>query len=167
MTKPVLTNYDGREPMMRWINEHPQLGSGPREAALSVQNLDGVIHQYLVFDRDGNNLHRNHIMLLETKSRMAKPGSCQQDTFRKLNRLLIEAPDVVVDSMFDRRGAEQVFYHGMHLLQLSQTTPDDSDTMYWDYKAITTEQLLLLLRFELDANTLQPREDRRSELGAR
>ena len=50
-------------------------------------------------------------------------------------------------------------YHGFHLLQLSATTPDDSERMWWDGKKITRNQLIQLLRFEIDAYSLLRRID--------
>jgi len=48
-----------------------------------------------------------------------------------------------------------VRFLGSHLLQVSNETPENSDWMYWDAKQITLDQLVGLLNFELNPDTLQ------------
>lgn len=159
MTKQYLSSVDRREPVMKWINEHPLLRSGRHEAALSVQDVDAVIHRYWVRDAtNGRRLEINHIMLIEIKTYRAKPDNSQRNTLNVLHCTLSRGNGISVQSKIDGFVFE-VFYHGVHLLQLSHETPNDSDVMWWDTEPITTEQLVKLLRFELDAKTLRPRED--------
>jgi hypothetical protein len=144
---------------MRWINEHPDLGSLPHQAALSIQDIDGIIHQYKVKDRrTGRDLHRNHIMLIETKKFHAPVPPAQWDTYNILHQALWRAHKAGGLRAF--RGKTRLFYHGVHLLSLSGASPEDSEVMLWDKKPITIRQLLQLCRFELNATTLKPREDR-------
>lgn len=50
---------------------------------------------------------------------------------------------------------------GGHLLQLSGADPVTSDRMQWDRKVITLEQLIGLLRFDLDPDSLAVMDWRR------
>lgn len=156
--KPYRNAIDRRSPFMKWINEDPSLGSAKDSAALSIQDIDVVVHKYWVNGAAGSRLHVNHVMLLETKSHNAVPDGSQRNTLNLLHKLLLKGQGADVKSKVDD-WEFKARYHGVHLLQLSGTTPDDSDTMKWDHKPITVEQFRKLLRFELDAYTLQPRED--------
>ena len=148
---------------MKWINEEPSLGSAQNVAALSVQDVDTVIHQYWVRDAKTRiRLPLNHIMLLETKAYGKLPDDSQRNTLNVLHCALSLGNGANAISKVDNFPFK-ICYHGLHLLQLSRETPPDSDIL-WDHKLITVEQLRQVLRFEIDAHTLQQREDRGTEL---
>lgn len=159
MTAPYRGEYE--RPFNTWVRNHPKLGSGPNEAALSIQNLDFIIHKYLVReDKTGYVLNHIHLMLIELKTMGAAMRDPQRDTLWVLDQLLSAADKRVVNTL--SRGPKTTFYHGLHLLRLSGTTPDDSAQMCWDKKTdpITADTLVGLLRFEIEAHTLKPREER-------
>ena len=59
-----------------------------------------------------------------------------------------------------KRGVVTLFYHGFHCVRFDGTYPLDSKVILWDNRTINTETLVGLLRFDIDAGTLRPREDR-------
>lgn len=146
------------EPFNQWIRQHPQLGSAEDEAALSIQDVDFIIHKYVVADKaNGRQLPRQHIMLLEHKCFNARSRKAQRDTFNAVSAML-KAGHLKKVKLW--RGRVKLFYHGFHTVRFSGTYPGDSNTIKWDGKLITTPTLVKLLGFELDAHTLRPREDR-------
>lgn len=146
------------EPFNQWIRNHPELGSAPNEAALSITDVDFIIHKYIVADKsNGRQLPRQHIMLLEHKSFMAQPRSAQRDTFKAIHRMLLAGHHSTAHLL---RGYVKLFYHGFHCVRFDGTYPGDSKQIVWDRRPIREPTLVKLLRFELHAHTLRPREDR-------
>ncbi len=139
---------DGLEkPLNDWIRHHPELDSAPDEAALSIQNIDFVVHQYLVPNECSLEYETVNLMLIEIKNYGATNNNvAQNDTFSLIDQALwvTHRQRELLTTM---RGRKYLVYHGFHCLQLSGLTPDDSETMLWDGKSITTEQLIEILRF--------------------
>lgn len=150
---------DGNEgPFNAWIRNHPDLGSGPQQAALSITDIDFVAHQYLVVDKASHHiLNRQHILLFELKIHSATVPTAQHDTLNVLHQILSRGDKSYVRA---KCGTVRLFYHGLHLLTLSADTPTNSDTIVWDRRRIDTPTLVSILRFEIDATSLKPREDR-------
>ena len=149
-------------PYRAWIRECDELGSSPHEAAISISDIDLAVHRYLVKDKaTGWRMPRQHLMYIEVKCFCTSPDSvvpsAQHDTLNVIHQLTRIGKKSHVKA---RRGSVQVYYHGVHLLQFSGSDPRDSDTIWWNRKAITCADLIELFRFERDAYTLQPREDR-------
>ena len=156
MTRP---RRDGNEaPFKDWVRHHPKLGSKPDEAALSVCDVDNVFHKYIVVDKSsGLYLHRHHLMCVELKTHMAKAPFAQRDTLDVLDQALDLSHKQKIKTA---RGVKMLYYHGLHLLQLSDVCPVTSDQMLWDGKIIDEPTLVGLLLFDVDAKTLKVREDR-------
>jgi len=149
---PVESEY------MEWVREHPQLDSAPSAAALSVMDLDCLVHQYVVKDKSsGRVLARQHLMLVEEKSRLGNVSISQRDTMSVLDQLLWKAHRRRVRAL---RGSPTMLYHGMHVLRFDGIGPLSSSKILWDDREVSLEQLKEIHLFKLDAISLQPREDR-------
>ncbi len=150
---------DGNEAALNaWIRNHPRLGSGPNQAALSIQNLDFIVHRYLVReDKTNRILQRVHFLCIEAKTHGAKSNVAQSDTLSITDQAFEHAHKSIVNTI---RGRKRLFYHGLHYLILSGTSPEDSTEILWDQKPITPNQLVDLIRFDINAYTLQRREER-------
>jgi hypothetical protein len=120
------------------------------------------------------------IMLVELKTFGAELDKYQRDTLLIVNQILRNrrqtptstpisqagtAPLKVNSHIAQRRVVLKAF--GVHVLRLSADTPDNSEWMQWDKARfgqggfIDREQLVKLLRFELDPDTLGPLDLRR------
>ena len=146
-------------PLSSWIRRHPRLDSSANGAALSITDLDFVIHKYVVRDdKTGVVISKQHLMLVEEKAHGANVSVAQGDTLRVLDQLIRNGPALPLVQAL--RGSLNIKYHGLHVLRLSNTTPENSDAMWWDDKEISDEMLVELLTFRRDAHTLKPREER-------
>ena len=157
MTAPRRDNCE--TPFSDWVRRHPLLSSAPNGAALSITDVDYVIHKYFVKDKATNEtLGRQHLMLIELKTHeatLSRPA--QKDTLHLLDQALGYSDRQQVEVM---RGRKLSYYHGLHVLRLQNTTPANSEWMAWDDVKINTELLIRILRFEVNARTLREREDR-------
>lgn len=140
-----------------WVRGNPAPNSHPARAALLVQDLDFVFHKYVVCDSStGHIMARNHVLIVESKEHLADTNFAQRDTLTLVHQAFLYADK----RMFKlARGLVKVFYHGIHLVQFENTSPTNGH-IWWDRKPVTAEQLTAILRFDLDAYTLRPREDR-------
>ena len=153
MTSKYRGNYEA--PFSAWVREQPALDSV--EECINITDLDYLIHRYLLFDKEGRTLLRTHIMVLELKTGGADRDFAQEDTQNIIDQMLRYAHNKPVRTARDRK---RVWYHGLHVLRLSGTRPGDGGAMMWDGKPVSEGQLISLLRFDLDATTMLPREER-------
>lgn len=56
----------------------------------------------------------------------------------------------------------EVHCYGVHKLRLSGSTPDDSDRITWDKRPVSREELVLILRFDLNPDDPSRRIEHRS-----
>jgi len=159
----------------RWIRNCRELDS--IQAGIARFDIDVLMHRYLTLrDKRGTRLVQA-IMFLEIKTLGAELADAQQDTLGMLSQVLRNrrrnmyrdkrgrhlgdhSPLASAYShMMGRRVRLRMF--GGHLLRLSGTSPTDSDWMTWDNKRINVHQLIALLRFDLDPDTLRPIDWRR------
>lgn len=150
----------------QWIREHPELDS--KKHGLSISDLDWVIHQYKEPEDSRNGSRKiNNLMLIEEKRFGAEKSFAQDDTlFHILDGLLKSITNEKQRSkrashgkILNARGEYvQVRYYGLHLLQFSGSGPEDSETIHWDEKLITKDDLVQLLRFEIHPMTLRKRD---------
>lgn len=150
-------------PFLRWMRNAPELSSGA--AGLVRYDLDVLLHKYMHLTDCKGSRDVQAMMFVEVKTHLAKPDAAQRDTLHILNQVLNNrrpnmhrkakgsrasspAP-VKAYSPLNRRPIT-LFLLGGHLLQLSGSFPGDSPRMLWDKKLITPDQLVGLLRFELD-----------------
>lgn len=123
----------------RWLREQPALDS--RRAALSIQNLDYIVHQY----RSARGSGTHHIRLIEEKRHLAQRSFAQRDTHHILDQLLREADGATVRT--ERGLFVNVKYDGYHVVQFEHTSPDDG-AIYWNGKRIDVTTLIRRLRFD-------------------
>lgn len=149
-------------PFNAWIRAHALLDSSPGGAALSITDLDVAVHQYYVKDKShGRVLRRQNLMYIEDKSHNASLPDAQRDTLGIIYQHAKAASTIkVVARGKSMRGVVTLTHHGLHVVQFSGTTPDDSETIRWDGKVIDQATLVDILRFKVNALTLKPREDR-------
>lgn len=149
-------------PFNDWIRKQAQLDS--IEYQISVTDSDLWVHRY----SERNERRRNdatdvrqvqdHIMLVEVKSFCKKVPFAQRDTLNVIDGILRKATVVgnrrkTVQIPDNRRpGANRyVRWMGLHILELENDRPDNSDTIIWDHKVKLGEQRLIeILRFDFD-----------------
>lgn len=141
---------------------------------LSVTDQDLVIHQYRAHrDRVGERRVDN-IMLLEVKGRsqsglrLKNLRLGQRDTFelleavigtRKVNKATGER---VINRKVNLHGETRyVRFWGVHVLSMSEESPQKSKEMWWDGIPITIDQLIELLCFRINPFTFCKRPDER------
>ena len=179
MTKPFATRTDcphcGASHTVetafgRWMRHEPALDS--REGIVCF-DCDILLHRYQIAIDKGKSREIQCLMFVEVKTFNADMSPSQRDTMTLFSQVLKNLRS-------DRRGRKagdhktmalafswllgrsvRLRMFGGHLLQLSGADPLTSDTMKWDHKPITRDQLVALLRFELDPHSLQPIDWRR------
>ena len=127
-------------------------------------DCDFVIHRYKT-DVDGIGVRDiQAMMILEVKTKNAEPRYAQLHTMWLQHRFASTGRRRI----FDR--GNQVFHHGVAVLSMSGTTPENSTCMRWGrfqescdltWKEINQEELELVLLFELDPDKFTPRPHRR------
>lgn len=101
--------------------------------AVDIQDIDFVVFAYLIGD----------IMTLEVKERNGRSSSAQKDTQNIIRQLLMLSHN---STCHTKRGIRTIKYHGHHLIQFENTTPDNGWTKL-DGKLISREELRLFLNF--------------------
>ncbi len=149
-------------PFNAWIREQAQLDSV--EFKISVTDSDLWVHRYS--ERNEKNRKnssdvrqmQDHIMLIEVKSFCRKVPFAQRDTLNVIDGILrkstvvngkrkaIQIPDT------RRPGANRfVRWLGVHILELDNDRPDNSNLIVWDNKTRLSEvRLIQILRFDYD-----------------
>lgn len=160
----------------RWMRENELLDS--REFGIARFDLDVLIHRYK-FDCDDAYGSRDiqALMFIEVKTHAAKASDAQLDTLSAMSQLLRNRKQNMYQDKLGRHAKHhepltETYSHilkkyvsmkafGGHLLTLQKQSPDDSEWMTWDGKEITPDQLMQLLRFEIDPDTLSSADWRR------
>lgn len=138
-------------PFSEWIRNHPDLDSSK---GYVVADKDLILHQYKT--EEGGELQR--IMVVEVKTCNAPIEKYQADTLYLIDQFLRNRPNG--DSRIVREYADpvhsimsgrsvRVSAYGVHLLELSGLTPDDSHEIKWDRTHITKADLIGLLTFRI------------------
>jgi len=155
----------------RWIRNCKSLDS---RLGYSVSDQDYWIHRYKTNTDSIGTREFQLLMLVEIKTFGTELSDAQTDTLHMANQLMRnrmqtptkdlryqagEAPLEVYSAMLRR--VVQMRAYGMHVLTFSHLGPDDSEWMTWDRQQITEDQLIALLRFDLDPDTLGPLDLRR------
>lgn len=145
----------------RWMRNESRLSS--IQDGIVRYDLDILLHRYkFSADRKGDRLIQC-MMFVEVKTFMATPTAAQVDTLSMLNQVLRNrkpnmhgAPRRQIDGQISRvysklnRRNVKLFLFGGHLLQLDDTTPENSSRMLWDNRDVGVADLIGLLRFEQD-----------------
>jgi hypothetical protein len=137
----------------QWRYENPELDS--RRFGLTVCDIDQV------FFHDDENTKEAYILLLEIKTHGKKEMDVHQENIYRLldAALRLASLKTISTRLWGRVEERQIKYAGWHLLVMSHTRPDRSEWMLWDNKhRIDENQLVRMLRFETDPNTLRPRK---------
>jgi len=105
----------------QWLRDNEDLRSGTLHKGFAITNID-----YLVLDCETGKW-----MLVEEKRGMSEVRWTQIDQFKRLH-LSISSP----------------LYHGFHILQFENSTPDDGRT-WLDSKKVGVDMLTMFLAFRL------------------
>ncbi len=149
----------------QWVRAHPELESGD---GFTIHDADFWVHRYKVHQSS----EVQCLMLVETKTFAASMSQSQRQTMSLVDQCMrnrrsqsvgrIQAGGVAIkfrDVLTKRVFACRLF--GVHQLQFEKNGPQDSDWIRWDRRDVTEEQLIGLLRFDLDPDTLKPMDLRR------
>ena len=147
----------------RWIRNHPRLDSGD---GFAFVDQDYWCHQFKTHSQ-GRDFQL--IMGIEIKTRQGSLSASQRDTLYIVNQLMRNRRETPTKKLKFQSGSASLKVHsivanrsvnvkcfGIHLLQFSGMGPSDSDWMKWDGDMINEDQLVQLLRFDLDPDTLNP-----------
>lgn len=153
----------------RWLRECPELDSAV--AGISVMDTDYIFHQF----RTELGRVFQCLMIVELKTKNAEMSDAQRDTAGVLTQLLRNrrqtptselrwqaggAPLKVRSFMAKREVNIKSF--GFHVLTFDGYGPGDSENIRWDRKPITIDQLIALLKFDLDPDDPLRKMDWRS-----
>lgn len=150
--------------MMEWIRSHPELPSYSINHGRTVNDVDFLIHQYMTQVDSLGTREIQFMLHIETKSRNGQPDKSQTDTLFK---------EHVMKRGTKRIHGKQVRHHGVGVLSLSGESPADSDSISWGrfqvfgpspeitYRKISESQLLDIITFSRDPDTLAEMELRR------
>lgn len=156
----------------RWVRNNSALDS--IQHGMFVMDADWIFHQFR------SELGRGFqcFMMVEVKTRGANMTEAQRDTFHLINQIMRnrrQTPTSQLKTLQAGNGPLKTFSvkngkwvttkaFGIHLLQFENLGPFDSQWIKWDGKHITTDQLTMLLRFDLDPDTLTAMDWRRHHL---
>lgn len=162
-------------PIKAWIRSNEHLDS--RRACLCIGDSDLWVQRYGTrLTPKGVDRAVQYLMLVEIKTHGGRLNPAQRDLLLIVNDLLrtkawkdqreagafVTGHQQNVRVVHSRINQRWVMIHcyGVHLLQLSGSTPEDSETIRWDRKQITRQQLTELIRFDLSPDTLRRMEHR-------
>lgn len=163
-------------PIKAWIRRHPSLDSV--KDCLCIGDSDLWVHRYGLRRTLQRGVDRDvkYLQLVELKTHGRGLNDQLHDLYRIINDLLRtnswkdqrdngrfttghQQNSRIVYSHWAGRNV-QVHCYGVHLLRISGATPNQSDDIKWDGRAITYPQLVKLLRFDLNPDSLRPLEHR-------
>jgi len=147
----------------RWLRECPDLDSNG--AGLCVMDTDYIFHRF----RTQLGRAFQCLMIVEVKTQNAEMSDAQRDTAGILNQLTRNRRQTPTKALhwqagngplklrsFIAKRDVNVKSFGFHLLTFDGYGPLDSENIRWDKKPITIDQLIALLKFDLDPDTLRP-----------
>lgn len=152
--------YGEDSPCMNWFRNHPMLPS----TEWVQTDVDTILHRYKT-EIDGIGSRRLQLFMhLEIKTRNGDLTASQRDTLWKTHRFLTRGNGTIVEG-------DQTWHHfGVSILQLSGTTPDDSDVIWWGRfetdgtgikRRISPSKLLDVIHFDCHPNNFEPMVARR------
>ena len=133
-----------------WVRNNQNLDS--RKHGLSITDVDVCIHQYkrnadAVGERDINS-----VMFLEEKTFCRERPFAQKDTMTVVQQVLeqpLRGEQPARYTVKNERGKDvMALYYGWHVIQFSETYPDNSAGIWWDGKPIEVPELEEVLRFD-------------------
>ncbi len=156
MTSP---RRDGKEqtPFSEWVRNNPRLDS--RKFGVANQDIDWIWHQWLASCDTIGDRTINHILLIEEKSHGADLSPSERDVMFLIDQVLRKTTTQRLTTLRGDRVNVRIW--GYFKLRYSGETILSSNTVWWNKRIITVDQLEEILRFEVDPRTMQPRSDRR------
>jgi hypothetical protein len=140
-------------------------------------DLDVLLHRYKLATDQKSTRCLQCLMFIEVKTRDAEPSACQRDTLSLMSQVLRNRRRNVCRDKRGRHAQDhaplamafswllgrdvRIKMFGGHLLQLSGDDPPTSDRLRWDHRPISHANLIALLRFEIDPDSLLPIDWRR------
>lgn len=163
------------QPIKSWIRGHRDLDS--RRACLCIGDSDLWVQRYGT-RRGTTGVDRSvmYIMLVEIKTHGRELDESQRELLGFVSELLRTKPfaeqrvggrfvaghrqNVRLIRSYSSGRPIQLHCYGVHLLRLSGSTPEDSEKITWDQHPVTKKQLVGLLRYDLDPDSLREIEHR-------
>jgi hypothetical protein len=145
------------DPYFEWLRAEPALDSNRYN--ISVTNNDHWIHNFSSrVEKNGRYYPYDSIILVEVKSFDKAVPFAQNDTIEVVDELLRtrfrngrRRMLPLKDKRPGRSGSSRkVLCYGTHVLRMSGSRPDRSESLYWDDKPVTFGELLEIYRFERD-----------------
>ena len=157
-------NYDIplEDEISDWIRHHPQLRSGD---GFTFMDKDLICHRF----KTTHGREFQCIMFIEFKILGRQLDDTQRDTMHITDQMFRtdrstptkkkrthngETPTRVWSVKSKKWVSVKAF--GYHLVRMNGRTPDTSTQILWDKREITKEELVALLQFNLDPDTLRP-----------
>ena len=146
-----------------WVRSNPLLPS----SEIVATDADLWIHRYKTHIDSVGEREIQSIIMIEAKTRNAKPNSSQQDTLLKIHRTIVS------HRRFIKVKKELVKNFGVAILSMSGATIDSSDQMQWgrfcekdfiEWKPIDKDILTELLSFDRNPDTFEINPFRRRHL---
>ena len=152
-------------PFSQWVRRHPDLDSSN---GYSAADPDVIWHKF----RSERGRDFQLLMTIEVKTFGAQPSPAQRDTLSQWsqcarNRRSTPTKPARANPRQSGTGPHKtrslvtgkmvaLRNFGVHLLVFSRNDPDDSEWIEWDNQRITKAQLVQLLKFDVDPDTLRP-----------
>jgi len=124
--------FGTESPFNAWV----RLNCRDAQAGLAASDLDLVLFDWKA----------GRLAVVESKARGGEPSFSQRDLLHVVHQLL--AAGAAAGPVETARGRRTIDYRGLYLVQLSGTTPDDSDRILVNGAPVTKEQLARLLSLE-------------------
>lgn len=162
-------------PFERWMRNSQDLDS--RIAGIVRFDCDVLLHRYRTECDKRGARDIQCIMFIEVKCRGANVDDAQRDTLSMFSQVLRNRKTNRHQKRLGRHAGNHTPYaqcysqkmrrpiclrmYGGHLLRMAGDEPTGSDWILWDNKPITEEQLIGILKFDLDPDSLEPIDWRR------
>jgi hypothetical protein len=141
-----------------WLRRQESIPS----SKVVASDCDFMIHRHTTDVGERGTREVQSLMILEVKTRNGEPQWSQLDTMWA-NHLCANTRE---PRRTIRHQNKKLFHEGVSFVSLSGTTPENSNLIRWgrfgsaakiNWTPVSSCQLLQLLRFELDLDTLKPR----------
>ena len=157
-------NYDIplEDEISDWIRHHPKLRSGD---GFTFMDKDLICHRF----KTTHGREFQCLMFIEFKSLGRQLDDTQRDTMHMTNQMFrtdcttptkkrkthtCETSNRVWSAKSKQWVAVKAF--GFHLVRMNGRTPDSSTQILWDKREITKDDLVALLQFNLNPDSLHP-----------
>jgi hypothetical protein len=157
----------------RWVRNHERLDS-VRDGVV-ITDGDKHVHRCHIRVKGESIRDVQYLMDIEVKAFGRDMTDSQRDTLHIHNQLLrtngwkkqlgrfLTGHEQNVRNVFSSYSGKhvQVIHYGVHKLRMTGADPVTSDRITWDDKQIDVDQLVGLLRFDVNPDSLRPMEHRR------